>query len=233
MLILPGSLCLWLLVGCGKPAGESSTASAAAPPSVAAEPASPPAGPKADEKICFACKGTGSIKCMAGCVDGKVDCPGNCLRLNRGVWVHMDVPGHPATDLWQKFTQPDGSYTAYTQGHVGHVIALRGGKAEDTGPCPVCGGTTKVTCKICKGTGSQVCLICEGKKFVPIAWSPMDNPWLNRQSNLIRLTDGRAMLGKVVSTVGEEITIRTQDGKFVHVKASDIVPKADDAAKKL
>src|SRR5882724_11769887 len=191
LLMVCGTFCLCVMAGCGKPAGDAAKASAAASPEVAAAPASSPEVPRADEKICFACKGTGSIKCTAGCVDGKVDCPGNCLRLNRGAWVHMDVPGHPPTDLWQKFNQPDGSYTAYTQGHVGHVIAMQGGKAVDTGPCPICGGTTKVVCSVCKGTGNQVCMICEGKKFVPAAWSPTDNPWLNRKPNLIRLTAGR------------------------------------------
>ena len=127
---LAGLLGMGLIAGCGKPAaaptkGDSPAPSADAsnaPDSLAAESA----GPKADEKMCFNCQGTGTIKCEApGCRNGRVDCPGPCLKLDRGVWVHMNVAGHPATDVWQKFYQPDGSYEAYNQGHVGHVIMMQ------------------------------------------------------------------------------------------------------------
>ncbi|MDD5140831.1 MAG: hypothetical protein PHY43_11290 [Verrucomicrobiales bacterium] len=224
-LIVSGIFCLALLAGCGKPAGGSAPASTVAP-DVANASASQPDGPKAGEKICFACNGSGAIKCLApGCVDGKVDCPGPCLKLDRGVWIHMDVAGHPPTDLWQKFNQGNGSYTAYNQGHVGHVIAMQNGKAMDTGPCKICGGTGKVVCSVCKGTGLEACLICGGKKYIPDSWTPANNPWLNGQPDLIRLTDGRILLGKVISTVGTDLTIKTRDGKWMHVNASDVVPK--------
>lgn len=220
--ILFGVVCLGLLAGCNPQANE------AKPPSTptnapAAEPVAPaPATTRADEKECFACKGEGTIKCLL-CVNGQVDCPGKCLRLNRGVWIHMDVAGHPPTDVWQKFELGGGRYTAFSQAHVGHVIAIQGGQAVDTGACPVCGGTTKVACKACQGTGKQACPICEGKKSVPPDWSPTNNPWLNRQPDLIRLADGRILFGKVSSVVGGAVSIRTRDGKYVHVKTSDIV----------
>ncbi|HXI73048.1 MAG TPA: hypothetical protein VNN22_22135 [Verrucomicrobiae bacterium] len=229
-IILFGILCVCLLAGCDKPASRSATSSTdGASDSNATSStleASKADGPKEHEKICFACKGAATIKCLApGCVNGQVDCPGTCLRLSRGTWIHMDVPGHSPTDLWQKFNQGDGSYTAYTQAHVGHIIAMQNGKAVDIGPCPVCGGAGKVSCPVCKGTGQQACLICGGKKYIPDAWTPTDNPWLNRQPDLIRLTDRRIMLGKIVSTVGTNMTIKTRDGKWLHLNSAELMPK--------
>jgi hypothetical protein len=184
------------------------------------------AGPPVGEKICFACKGEGTTKCLAaGCVNGYVECPGPCLKLDRGTWVHMDVPGHPPTDLWQKFYLPDGSYTAYSQAHVGHVIAMQNGQAVDTGPCKICGGTGRVPCPACKGTGKQLCPICEGKKYIPVSWTPTDNPWLNGQPDLIRLASGRILFGKFMTTNGTDVLVKTRDGQFVHVQSLDIVPK--------
>jgi hypothetical protein len=217
-----------LMAGCGKPVASVPLAAPAAPELTNA-PAQPAAdsvaeGPKPGEKICFACNGQGTIKCLApGCVAGLVDCPGPCLKLDRGVWVHLEVPGHPPSDLWQKFYLPDGSYQAYNQNHVGHVIVLQNGQAVDTGACKICGGTGKVPCALCQGTGREKCLICDGKKFIPSTWTPTDNLWLNRQPDLLRLADGRVLFGKLVSTVGSEVTIKTRDGKWLHIKASELM----------
>lgn len=239
-LILSGILGVWLLTGCGKPPADSPAKAAADAPAVSNAPANAPVsaaaepvteGPPPGEKICFACAGKGTIKCLApGCVDGMVDCPGACLKLDRGNWIHLDVPGHPPTDIWQKFYQADGSYMAYNQNHVGHVIQMQNGKAVDTGPCPLCGGTGKVPCSVCKGTGQETCLICGGKKFIPAAWTATDNPWLNRQPDLIRFTDGHVMFGKVVSTVGSDVTIKGRDGKWLHVDAANLVLKTAEAS---
>ena len=184
--------------------------------------------PKAGEKVCFACKGTGTIKCRApGCQDGMGDCPGPCLKLNKGTWVHMDVAGHPPTDLWMKYDHGNGAYEAFNQGHAGHVIVVQNGHAVDTGTCTICSGTGKVQCSACKGTGKEMCLICEGKKFTPLSWSPTNNPWLNRQPDVIRLTDGRVYLGKVMGSVDTNVTIRTRDGRWVYVSDKDLVTKPD------
>jgi hypothetical protein len=219
-----------LLVGCGKSPGSSTPPPAAAQtaaPDATNTPAAEPDGPPAGEKACFACKGTGAVKCMApGCVNGAVDCPGPCLKLDRGVWVHMDVPGHPPTDIWQEFNNADGTTTSYSQGHVGHVIVMQNGRAVDSGTCKICGGTGKVPCSVCKGTGQQVCPICKGSKYVPEAWTPTDNPWLNSQPDLVRLNDGRIFFGKIIGTIGTDITIKTRDGKFVHVNATNVAPKS-------
>lgn len=154
-----------------------------------------------------------------------MDCPGTCLRLNRGSWVHMEVAGHPPTDLWQKFDLGNGGYSALGQNHVGHVVVFQNGKATDGGPCPICLGKTKILCKVCAGTGRHACLVCGGKKSVPTAWTPTDNPWFNAQPDLLRLKDGRILLGKVVSSIGDDLTVKTRDGKSQNLKASDLLPK--------
>jgi hypothetical protein len=233
--IVSGCLGIWLWSGCGKPAANSRPTSVGAPVTTNmaakgktdAAPAQPE-GPKPGEKICFACKGTGMVKCMApGCLNGMVDCPGPCLKLDRGVWVHLDVAGHPASDMWQKFYQSDGSWMAFNQGHVGHVIVLQNGRVVDTGPCKICGGTGKVRCSVCKGTGKVVCPICSGKKYIPVAWTPTDNPWLDGQPDLIRLKDGRILFGKIISTVGTDVTIKTRNGQWLHVDVTNVAPKSE------
>lgn len=231
--IFAGFMAVMLLAGCGKPSSGSSTpppatAQSATAPNVTNTPAAEADGPPAGEKICFACKGEGTVKCMApGCVNGMVDCPGPCLKLDHGVWVHMDVAGHPPTDIWQQFNNADGTYTAYSQNHVGHVIVMQNGHAVDSGPCKICGGTGKVPCSVCKGTSKGVCPICGGKKYIPESWTPTNNPWLNSQPDLIRLNDGRMFFGKVVSTFDTDVTIKTRDGKWVHVNQTNIVAKSE------
>ena len=89
--------------------------------------------------------------------------------------------------------------------------------------CKECGGSGKIDCPVCKGRGKPICEICNGKRFVPAAWTATDNPWLNRQPDLIRLKDGRIFLGKVAVSSGEHRTIVTRDRKAIHVEASDIV----------
>ena len=140
----------------------------------------------------------------------------------------MEVAGHDPKELWQKFPNQSGrgGYQAWTQGHVGEVIQYQNGVAVNVGKCTVCGGKTKVTCKTCKGTGKQTCEICQGKKFIPLAWTPTDNPWFNSQPDLIRLKDGRTILGRVAMAVGDDRTIVTRDKLTLRVKASDILPKA-------
>jgi anaerobic selenocysteine-containing dehydrogenase len=233
-LSLAGLLAMGLIAGCGKPAAGPAKADSTAPSADVSSPAAEPAGPKADEQICFNCKGTGTIKCQApGCQDGQVDCPGPCLKLDRGVWVHMNVAGHPPTDVWQKFYGANHSYEAYNQNHVGHVIMMQNGQAVDTGPCKICGGTGKVPCSVCKGTGKQVCPVCGGKKFIPISWTPANNPWLNNQPDVIRLTDGRVLFGKVVSTTGTDLLIKTRGGKWLHVTNAEVAPKPEGVSTNL
>ncbi len=219
-------LVILLAVGCGEqkeglpPAAKPGQTSDPATP---VEPAINPAGPGKDEKACFTCNGAGTVPCSArGCVAGKVECPGPCLKLTRGSWVHMNVPGHDPKELWQKFRKPNGGVTAWNQGHVGEVIALQNGDYVNIGKCTVCSGTTRVACSACKGLGRQPCELCGGKKYVPIAWTPTNNPWLDKQPDVIRLKDGRVLLGKIVLSSGDDRTIKLRDGKTTHVNANEI-----------
>jgi hypothetical protein len=215
-----------LFAGCGKlsdaPKNQTNATTNSTPPPEVASPGT-------NEKVCFACKGEGTVPCWApGCVNGRVDCPGPCLKLSKGVWTHTDIDGNPSDVLWQVFTSADGRWTmAWSEHHLGDVIVMQDGKPTDIGKCKICGGTTKVTCSVCKGTGKVTCPICNGKKFIPVAWTPTDNPWFNNQPDLIRLKDGQVLLGRVAASVGDDRTIVTRDKKILHVNAPDILPKTD------
>ncbi len=212
-----------LFVSCGKPAGAPKSQATATTNS-----APPVAGPGPGEKVCFACDGAGMVKCPApGCVNGQVPCPGPCLKLSKGIWRHTDIDGKPSDVLWQIFNSPDGRETfAVSEHHLGEVLVYQGGQFQLKGKCPICGGTGKVKCDVCKGTGKVICPICEGKKFIPVAWTPTDNPYFNSQPDVIRLVDGQVVLGRVAGADGDDRIIVTRDKKVLHVKASDILPKA-------
>jgi len=139
----------------------------------------------------------------------------------------MTVAGHDPSELWQKFPNSSGKggYQAWNQHHVGEVIVYQNGVAANIGPCKICGGSTKVTCAVCKGEGKVRCEICKGARFIPLAWTPTDNPWFNSQPDLIRLKDGQVLLGKVVMSMGDDRTIRTREGKIIHARAADILDK--------
>ena len=141
----------------------------------------------------------------------------------------MDVAGHDPSELWAIFPNQSGlgGYQAWNQHHLGEVIVYQNGVAVNVGKCKICGGTGKATCSICKGTGKVICPICNGKKSIPVAWTPTDNPWFNSQPDLIRLTDGRVILGRVAASLGEDRTIVTRDRKVLHVNASDILSRSD------
>jgi len=226
--ILACSVGVLLFAGCGKQPETPKSQLAAITNSTSAPAPEAVAGPGTGEKDCFACKGEGMVACLVpGCKDGMVDCPGPCLKLSRGAWAHQAVAGHPSTDLWITFTTANGGSMSWNQNHVGDVIAYQNGDPVNIGKCKVCGGAGKVKCQVCKGTGRVTCPICDGKKFIPVAWTPTDNPWFNRQPDVIRLADGRVVLGRVAATVGDDATIVTRDKKILHVKTSDILPKRD------
>ena len=140
----------------------------------------------------------------------------------------MTVAGHGPNELWITFRTARGS-RSWNQNHVGEVIQYQNGEPVNIGRCTICGGATTVVCSACKGSGKQACDICAGKKFIPATWTPTDNPWFNAQPDLIRLTDGRAILGRIAASSGDERTIVTRDKKILHVQFSEIVPRADAA----
>jgi hypothetical protein len=218
-----------LFAGCGKPpeTHKSQTTSQAMTTTNSAPPPSPEvAGPGPNEKVCFACKGEGTVACrVPGCVDGKVDCPAPCIKLNKGIWVKR--PDRAPGELMQAI-EVNGNKWWVSSHHPGVTYTESpGGGGLDMHTCPVCKGTTKVTCPICKGTGKVTCPICNGKKFIPIACTPTNNPYFNSQPDVIRLADGQVLLGRVAAEVGDDRTIVTRDKKILHVKASDILPKTE------
>ncbi|MDB6122521.1 MAG: hypothetical protein JWQ71_1514 [Pedosphaera sp.] len=217
--IIIGLLCL--MMGCsgmnvamGEPGAAASATKAAAEKT----------------KVCFNCEGTGLAKCaVATCKDGKMDCPGPCMKLSKGVWRHMKVEGHPDTDLWQQFPRKGGS-TGWNQHHVGEVIQMQNGEPVNIGACKVCGGTTKVQCTTCKGSGKAACNICDGKKMVPESWSSFDNPKMKNRPNLIHMKDGKTIVGKIVMSGGAKTRIKTEQGD-VEVPAEDVVSEEKQQGK--
>jgi hypothetical protein len=192
-------------------------------------------------ETCSRCDGNGFVKCSA-CENGEVDCPGKCLKLSKGKWEHMDVPGHDPNELWQKFRGSRGT-GAWTTAHVGEVIEVRNGMPENIGKCPICGGRTKVSCKVCQGTGRITCPVCRGNKVVAsravvsarVAPSALPRvtatPQQTRQSapipiksKLIRLVDGRSLVGRITVSDPEVSWIRTDDGKTIEVSTKSILP---------
>lgn len=81
---------------------------------------------------------------VASCPSGTIPCPNDCLKREADGWTHLNVKGHPDSDIWMQFVHADGKWEAYNQGHIGHVIEMRNGKYVDIGECPVCRGTTRV-----------------------------------------------------------------------------------------
>ncbi len=180
-------------------------------------------------KPCFTCNGTGKVTCPNG-KDGEADCPGPCLKLNKGVWVHMDVQGHPPTDIWQKFKTANRTWAAWNQNHVGDVIEYQNGNPVNIGKCKICGGTGHVKCKICDGSGEIDCPMCDGKKVVPESWTAFDNPKMKVRPTHYKLKDGQTLVGKKVMAIGDDVTIRTSSGN-VQIKQSDIVSEENPSQK--
>jgi hypothetical protein len=180
-------------------------------------------------KTCFNCDGTGKVGCPNG-KDGDMDCPGPCLKLSKGKWEHLEVDGHLPTDLWQKFTKADGSWSAWNQNHVGDVIEYQNGNPVDIGKCKICGGTGKVKCTICAGSGKITCPICDGQRVVPKSWTAFDNPKVKNRPGHFKLKDGRTLVGKKMMVLGNSVTIRTETGD-VEVKQSDIISEEKSVQK--
>jgi hypothetical protein len=146
--LFPGVFVAMLCIGCEKPAQEAtkptpaSESKAVASSATTETEAAAVAGPGKDQKSCFACNGEGAVACrVPGCRNGKVDCPGACLKLTRGTWVHMNMAGHDPKDLWQKFPDSTGQGSqAWNQQHMGEVIVMQNSRAVNIGACKVCGG---------------------------------------------------------------------------------------------
>lgn len=220
---LPGVIALSMILCSCRHAGRADETQANAPRTN--QPSSSTAATTATTteektKACFQCNGTGKMTCPDCKGRGEIDCPGHCLKLTQGTWIHMDVAGHPPTDLWQKFDRPAGQWRAYNQNHVGHIIEYRNGDWVDTGPCPICHGKGKVPCSKCDGTGEVVCDLCEGTKVVPESWTAFDNP--KHRPTHFAMKDGTTLVGRKTIVIGNHAVIQTANGQM-EVNTSDIL----------
>ncbi len=184
---------------------------------------------------CFRCDGTGFIKCPnPECHDGTIECPGPCLRLTKGEWVHMDVAGHPPTDVWQVFryrTATESGTKAWSQAHVGEVIEMVDGMPTNKGKCSLCHGTTRVPCLTCKGTAHIVCPVCHGEKVLapqgpagssssaPAGASSAADPGVKTYV----LKDGTTVTGKIVLEDDDATIVRTSDDRKVRFLNKDLM----------
>jgi hypothetical protein len=229
---------LFLITICGVVLGASLARMA-----WSSEPVATRQGAQTPSKECQRCEGNGFLKCSQ-CKHGQVDCPEKCLKLSSGKWEHMNVPGHDPNELWQKFTGSRGT-GAWTTAHVGEVIEIRKGIPENIGKCPMCEGKTRVPCNICQGAGTITCPVCRGNKVVPVrvlvpvraTSSPRPRPQITAtpqqtrpsppvpiKSKLIRLVDGRTIIGRITVSDSDVSWIRTDDGKTVEVPTKNILP---------
>jgi hypothetical protein len=176
-------------------------------------------------KTCFNCSGTGKTTCREpNCSKGERDCTGPCLKLSRGAWIHKNVAGHSAIELWQEF-RGNGKTKAWNHHHVGEVIQMQNGDPVNIGKCTVCSGTARVACSTCQGKSEARCYICEGKKKVPSSWSAFDHPKMKTRPADIHFKDGRIIRGRITMQMGNSVWITTKEGRKIEALSSDIVPK--------
>jgi hypothetical protein len=174
-------------------------------------------------KPCFNCGGSGEAKCpQPGCTKGRVDCPGPCLKLHKGVWEKRNVPGHDPNELWQKVRLNSRQTSYVSSGHVGQCFVAGSDGNFTPVVCKTCNGATTLECSKCKGKGTAPCSICDGKKVVPAAWSAFDHPRLKDRPKRFELKDGRVLIGRSVMVLDSTVKIRTEKGD-VQVEKADIV----------
>ncbi len=181
--------------------------------------------PGPGEQLCFGCDGTSRVPCGApGCKGGKVDCPGPCVTRSEGTWVPDPKVGAAPGSMAFILRFPGVKSTWYVnEFHAGEVWALENGKLVSKGYCPTCGGSRWLTCKNCEGGGLRTCPVCEGKALLPASWKATDNPWFNRQPDVVRLKDGRAFLGRDAGGDDVIVMFRTQAGETLSVPREDVV----------
>lgn len=199
---------------------ESPPASVTAASTIADPPAGQPRAPREGEQICFLCAGKGEVACAAPrCNAGYRPCPGPCFKRHEGNWV--PYPGQPGV-MARAVRTPDRRTFYISEGHAGEVWVFEGGTMVSKGPCPTCKGRRVVACKSCKATGTQECPVCAREGAVPAGWTPEDNPWFNRQPDLVRLKDGRVFLA--TESGGDDVLVmwKTRAGGIVTVPRSEV-----------
>lgn len=121
----------------------------------------------ASSKECKTCHGELLVDCPdKNCKDGKIPCPGPCLKLSEGNWVKSEADGK----LWRTFPMKDGGSFRFSQGHVGEVVIMpkdlpgRPHQSARTVPCEICGKTGFITCPTCGGDHKVACPTCKADK---------------------------------------------------------------------
>lgn len=177
-------------------------------------------------KTCFQCKGTGEAKCSRpGCKQGRVECPGPCLKLTKGVWEKRNVAGHTdPNELWQKVRYNARQTSYISSGHVGQYLVPGPDGNNTPVTCKVCSGAATIECAKCKGIGMAKCEMCTGKKTVPSDWTAFDNPRMKERPKRFVLKDGRTLVGKNVGILGTKMIIRTETGTE-HIDQADLKPE--------
>lgn len=207
-----------------KTVARKSAANAAVAPAASREP-----GP--EEQWCFGCNAKGQVGCgEPGCRKGARDCPGPCVTRSEGTWVRDPKPGAPPGAMAFVLRFPGVKSTwIVSEGHAGEIWKLENGQLVSAGVCPVCRGSRLVACKACKGAGVRACLVCEGKTVIPASWKPTDNPWFNRQPDVVRLKDGRVFLGRDAGGDDVVVLFRTHSGETISVPRAEVVqwPKGE------
>lgn len=175
--------------------------------------------PGAGEQRCFECNAQGTVACVApGCRQGYRVCPGSCLKRSQGTWVPDKDHGGMAAVL----KVPGGGTWFINEGHAGEVWVSQGGKMVSRGACPVCGGRQVIPCQVCSGGGQTPCELCETKGVIPVSWKPTDNPWFNRQPDVVRLQDGRVFQASEVG--GDELLVmlKTRAGEVITIARTEV-----------
>lgn len=177
--------------------------------------------------ICPICKGEGVTICaVKNCIDGKVLCPGPCLKKEVGPWVKMKVDGHGPDELWKRFNNPvGGGWHAWTQAHIGQAIEVQNGIYVNTGNCKKCNGTTRIPCLKCKGQ-PVVCVICKGRKLLSKEEYSQYNidlaNKLDKEFPPIKLKDGSKINGKITMKMQDKILIKLPNGELKEIKTEDL-----------
>ena len=175
--------------------------------------------PGPGEQRCFQCDAKGQVTCVApGCRNGYLPCPGRCLKRSQGTWIPDKVHG----GMQAAIKVPGGGTWFIYEGHAGEVWEYQGGKMVSLGPCPTCEGRQVVRCKVCAGTGKDPCELCETKGVIPVAWKPADNPWFNRQPDVVRLKDDRAFLAKEVGGDDLLVMFKTRAGEVITIARTEV-----------
>lgn len=118
-----------------------------------------------DYDVCPICLGERATSCGApGCNRGSVPCAGACLKPDTPGWQRMTVANHRPDELWMRFVHDDGSWTAWSQNHIGEVVEKVDGRWVNRGRCPRCRGTAKEPCPACQGRNA--CPRCRGAGVV-------------------------------------------------------------------